>query len=64
MKKATHELSGFLALGRIVWFLNARPNRLVFLALDRVVWFLSALPSCLVSQVSVELSPFTSHPKI
>ena len=39
MKKGTHELSGFLALGRVVWFL---------IALGRIVWFLSSRQSCLI----------------
>ena len=43
MKKWARELSSFLALGRVVWFLSGRP-------------------SCLVSELSVELYPFTSHP--
>ena len=36
MKKGACELSGFLALGRVVWFLSSRPG---FLALGRVVSF-------------------------
>ena len=43
MQKGARELSGFLAVGRVVWFLSSQP---------RVVWFLSSRPSCLLSALT------------
>ena len=63
MKKEPCELSSFLALGRVVWFLSSRPSCLVswrsaelcgFLALSRVVSFHISPDDMLISSTFMD----------